>query len=96
MKKFNSLLLISTVLMGLTACDSMSPDTQRVAGGLGGAAVGGILGSTIGGGSGRTVATIAGAGLGAVAGSQLAGRNARNNVQQPYHRASDGKVYRVR
>lgn len=94
MKKFNSLLLISTVLMGLTACDSMTPGSQRVAGGLGGAAVGGILGNTIGGGSGRTVATIAGAGLGAMAGSHLAGQNT-NSVQR-YHRANDGRVYRVR
>lgn len=73
MKKINSLVLIGVLLAGLTACDTMSPDQRRVAGGLGGAAVGGLLGNTIGGGSGRTVATIAGAGLGAVAGSQLAG-----------------------
>lgn len=75
MKKINSFLLVSVALIGLTACDTMSPGEQRVAGGLGGAAVGGLLGSQIGSGSGRTVATIAGAGLGAVAGSELAGRN---------------------
>ena len=73
MKKFNSLVLIGVVLVGLTACDSMSPDQRRVAGGLGGAAVGGIVGNQIGSGAGRTVATIAGAGIGAVAGSQIAG-----------------------
>lgn len=73
MKKFNSFVLIGVLLVGLTACDTMSPDERRVAGGLGGAAVGGLLGNTIGGGSGNTIATIAGAGLGAVAGSQLAG-----------------------
>jgi outer membrane lipoprotein SlyB len=73
MKKFNSCVLIGALLIGLTACDTMSPDERRVAGGLGGAAVGGLLGNTIGSGSGRTVATIAGAGLGAVAGSSLAG-----------------------
>ncbi|MEN9471111.1 MAG: hypothetical protein RL214_467 [Pseudomonadota bacterium] len=73
MKKLNSLVLIGVVLVGLTACDSMSPDQRRVAGGLGGAAVGGIVGNQIGSGAGRTVATIAGAGIGAVAGSQIAG-----------------------
>lgn len=73
MKKLNSLVLIGVVLVGLTACDTMSPDQRRVAGGLGGAAVGGIVGNQIGGGTGRTVATIAGAGIGAVAGSQIAG-----------------------
>jgi outer membrane lipoprotein SlyB len=73
MKKINPFLLIAVALIGLTACDTMSPDERRVAGGIGGAAVGGILGNQIGSGSGRTVATIAGAGLGAVAGSQLAG-----------------------
>ena len=73
MKKLNSLVLIGVVLVGLTACDSMSPDQRRVAGGLGGAAVGGIVGNQIGSSAGRTVATIAGAGIGAVAGSQIAG-----------------------
>jgi outer membrane lipoprotein SlyB len=73
MKKLDSLVLIGVVLVGLTACDSMSPDQRRVAGGLGGAAVGGIVGNQIGSGAGRTVATIAGAGIGAVAGSQIAG-----------------------
>ena len=73
MKKLNSLVLIGVVLVGLTACGSMSPDQRRVAGGLGGAAVGGIVGNQIGSGAGRTVATIAGAGIGAVAGSQIAG-----------------------
>ena len=73
MKKFNLFVLIGVLLVGLTACDTMSPDERRVAGGLGGAAVGGLLGNTIGSGSGRTIATIAGAGLGAVAGSSLAG-----------------------
>ena len=73
MKKLNSLVLIGVVLVGLTACDSMSPDQRRVAGGLGGAAVGGIVGNQTGSGAGRTVATIAGAGIGAVAGSQIAG-----------------------
>ncbi len=73
MKKLNSLVLIGVVLVGLTACDTMSPDQRRVAGGLGGAAVGGIVGNQIGSGTGKTVATIAGAGLGAVAGSQIAG-----------------------
>ena len=73
MKKLNSLVLIGVVLVGLTACDSMSPDQRRVAGGLGGAAVGGIVGNQSGSGAGRTVATIAGAGIGAVAGSQIAG-----------------------
>jgi outer membrane lipoprotein SlyB len=73
MKKFNSFLLIAVALIGLTACDTMSPGERRVAGGVGGAAVGGLLGNQIGGGSGRTVATIAGAGLGAIAGSELAG-----------------------
>ncbi len=73
MKKLNSLVLIGVVLVGLTACDTMSPDQRRVAGGLGGAAVGGIVGNQIGSGAGRTVATIAGAGIGAVAGSQIAG-----------------------
>ncbi|MFM2322859.1 MAG: hypothetical protein RLZZ225_1012 [Pseudomonadota bacterium] len=73
MKKLNSLVLIGVVLVGLSACDTMSPDQRRVAGGLGGAAVGGIVGNQIGSGAGRTVATIAGAGIGAVAGSQIAG-----------------------
>ncbi|WP_143549608.1 glycine zipper 2TM domain-containing protein [Rickettsiella grylli] len=73
MKKVNLFVLIGVLLVGLSACDTMSPDERRVAGGLGGAAVGGLLGNQIGGGSGRTVATIAGAGVGAVAGSQLAG-----------------------
>lgn len=73
MKKLNSLVLIGVALIGLTACDTMSPDQRRVAGGLGGAAVGGIVGNQIGSGAGRTVATIAGAGIGAVAGSQIAG-----------------------
>ena len=56
MKKLNSLVLIGVVLVGLTACDSMSPDQRRVAGGLGGAAVGGIgavAGSQIAGSSGN-------------------------------------------
>ena len=73
MKKVNLFVLIGVLSVGLSACDTMSPDERRVAGGLGGAAVGGLLGNQIGGGSGRTVATIAGAGVGAVAGSQLAG-----------------------
>ena len=96
MKKFNSLLLIGVALVGLTACDSMSPDQRAVAGGLGGAAVGGLLGNTIGGGTGRTVATIAGAGIGAVAGSSL-GRSSGNS-QQPvrYYRGQDGRYYPVR
>lgn len=96
MKKFNSFLLISVALVGLTACDSMSPDQRAVTGGLGGAAVGGLLGNTIGGGSGRTIATIAGAGLGAIAGSSL-GRGTNNNNQQPirYYRGKDGRVYAV-
>ena len=96
MKKFHLLLLIGVALVGLVACDSMTPDQRAVAGGLGGAAVGGILGNTIGGGTGRTVATIAGAGLGAVAGSSLAkgsGNNTNNQVR--YYRGNDGKLYPV-
>ncbi len=96
MKKFNSLLLIGVALIGLTACDTMSPDQRAVAGGLGGAAVGGILGNTVGGGTGRTVATIAGAGLGAVAGSSLArGTGTNTNNQVRYYRGRDGRLYRV-
>jgi len=96
MKKRNSFLIIGVALVGLTACDSMSPDQRAVAGGLGGAAVGGILGNTIGGGTGRTVATIAGAGLGAVAGSSLA-RSAGGNDdgQTRYYRGRDGRLYPV-
>lgn len=97
MKKFNALLLIGVALVGLTACDSMSPDQRAVAGGLGGAAVGGLLGNTIGGGTGRTVATIAGAGIGAVAGSSLArGSNNNNQQQVRYYRGRDGQYYPVR
>ena len=96
MKKLHSFLLIGVALVGLTACDSMTPDQRMVAGGLGGAAVGGILGNTIGGGTGRTVATIAGAGLGAVAGGSLArgtGNNTNNQVR--YYRGRDGKLHPV-
>ena len=97
MKKFNSFLLIGVALVGLTACDSMSPDQHAVAGGLGGAAVGGLLGNTIGGGTGRTVATIAGAGVGAIAGSSLARGTGNNNNQQQvrYYRGKDGRYYPV-
>ncbi|MES2142154.1 MAG: glycine zipper 2TM domain-containing protein [Pseudomonadota bacterium] len=95
MKKFNSFLLIGVALMGLTACDTMSPDQRAVAGGLGGAAVGGILGSTIGNGTGRTVATIAGAGLGAVAGSSLARGTNNNNNQGRFYRGPDGRLHPV-
>jgi outer membrane lipoprotein SlyB len=98
MKKLNSFLVIGVALIGLTACDSMTPDQRAVAGGLGGAAVGGILGNTIGGGTGRTIATIAGAGLGAVAGSSLArGTNNNNNSdnQTRYYRGRDGRFYPV-
>lgn len=96
MKKFHSLLLIGVALVGLTACDSMTPDQRMVAGGLGGAAAGGLLGSMVGGGTGRTVATIAGAGLGAVAGSSLA-RGTGNSTNNPvrYYRGRDGRYYPV-
>lgn len=99
MKKINSFLLIGVAFVGLTACDSMSPDQRAVTGGLGGAAVGGLLGNNIGKGSGRTFATILGAGAGAVAGSSLARGTANKNRQQrevPYYRGRDGKYYPVR
>ncbi|MES2998346.1 MAG: glycine zipper 2TM domain-containing protein [Pseudomonadota bacterium] len=95
MKKFNSFLVIGVALIGLTACDTMSPDQRAVAGGLGGAAVGGILGHSIGGGTGQTVATIAGAGLGAVAGSSLARSSGNNDNGQRYYRGRDGRLYPV-
>lgn len=81
MKKFNSCVLIGVLLLGLTACDTMSPDQRRVAGGLGGATIGGLLGNSIGSGTGRTVATIAGAGIGAIAGSQLSGNSGSDDNQ---------------
>jgi len=98
MKKLNSCIALGIALVGLTACDTMSPDQRSVAGGLGGAAIGGILGNTIGGGTGRTIATIAGAGLGAVAGSSLArgsGNNNNNDNQTRYYRGRDGRFYPV-
>ncbi|MDQ8038953.1 MAG: glycine zipper 2TM domain-containing protein [Rickettsiella sp.] len=96
MKKFNSFLLIGVALIGLTACDTMSPDQRAVAGGLTGAVAGGLLGNTVGGGTGRTVATIGGAAIGAMAGSALGrGTGTNTNNQVRYYQGRDGKLHPV-
>ena len=68
-KKFVSLVLISSLSLGLLAC--VGNNQKEQGGAVIGGVIGGILGNKVGKGKGRVVATAAGAAVGALLGSHI-------------------------
>lgn len=68
-KKFVSLVLISSLSVGLLAC--VGNNQKEQGGAVIGGVIGGILGNKVGKGKGRVVATAAGAAVGALLGSHI-------------------------
>jgi len=68
-KKLLTVLLISWLNLGLTACVTKNQNEQG--GAIIGGVIGGLLGNKVGSGKGRVVATATGAAVGALLGSQI-------------------------